>query len=157
MNRQDLEGQEVPEDQPNLRDQNLLGLPGKATLVSRWQSVKQHTGHIFIHLIVSYSLSKNTVFAWGAVRSCRALRSTQGTVRQLYRHIWVLALGNLDRRRICTHIRTRITTRSVSTRNTNWTWGTFISGCSCGSLFSWWTLKKGTGNLQCSSKKGHST
>lgn len=33
--RQDLEGREVPEDQPNLLDLNLLGLPRKVTPVSQ--------------------------------------------------------------------------------------------------------------------------
>lgn len=45
-----------------------------------------------------------------------------------------------------TYIRTRIPTRSISTRNTNWTWWTFISSWSCGSLFSWWALKNENNN-----------
>lgn len=34
VHQRDLEGQEVPEDQPNLLDQDLLCLPGKVAFVS---------------------------------------------------------------------------------------------------------------------------
>lgn len=51
-----------------------------------------------------------------------------------------------------TYIRTRITARSICTRNTNRTWGSFLARLSCRALFSWWTLKTRTGGSQCSIK-----
>lgn len=49
VHRQDLESQVVPEDQPNLLDQNPLGLPGKVTPVSHFQCVKQHMSEAHFH------------------------------------------------------------------------------------------------------------
>ncbi len=82
VHQQDLECQVVPEDQPNLLDQDLLCLPGEVTPISDLQYIKQYTGHNLI-ICVSYPLSKNTIFAWWAIRSCRALRTGQKTLRQL--------------------------------------------------------------------------
>lgn len=99
-----------------------------------WKTI--HSSYINF---LSYSLSKNAVLSWGSIRSCWTLRSTQT------RLLHTLLLWGNNQIKTFTYIWARITTRSISTRNTNRTWGTFISRCSCGSLFSWWTLKK-TGN-----------
>lgn len=82
VHQQDLEGREVPEDQSNLLDQNLLCLPRKVSPVSHLHYLKQPTGHMFV-LFASYPLSEDSIFARRAVGSCRALRTREKTLRRL--------------------------------------------------------------------------
>lgn len=56
-----------------------------------------------------------------------------------------------------TYIRTRITARPISTRNTNRTRGSFLARLSCRSLFSWWSLKARTSGKCCIKRPFHKT
>lgn len=67
---------------------------------------------------------------------------------------WYLLLNYF---RSYTYIRTRITARPISTRNTNRARGSFLTRLSCRSLFSWWTLKARTSGKCCIKRLFHKT
>lgn len=122
MNQQDLQGLEVPENQSVPLDQDLLCHPGKAK--HPVNKNKHNTQRV--NIAASYPLSKNTIFAWWTIRSCRTLR-TNRNIETLTLNGELFFLPTFAYHRQYTYIRTRIPTGSFSTRDTNRTRRAFLS------------------------------